>query len=110
MEVFATMGLVFLLAFLVETLVEFIFGTIAGFFPQWQVGQPVKASIIQVIAVMVGLGGAFLYRFDILYLFGTFSQIPIEATPYGMAITGIAIGKGSNYVHQVITKFFPAKT
>jgi uncharacterized membrane protein (UPF0182 family) len=110
MIVIALLGLIFLLAFLVETIVEFLFGTVAGFFPAWQCDQRTKTSIIQTAAVMVGAGGAFLYRFDILYLYGVYSQIPdIPITAYGIAITGIAIGKGSNYIHELISKMITAK-
>jgi hypothetical protein len=32
------------------------------------------------------------------------SEIP--QTTYGIVITGIALGKGSNYLHDLIKKFF----
>lgn len=96
------------LAFLVETLVEFLFGTL---FDKVPVLAPHKWALMY-IAVLVGIVGAFLYHFDLLEILGeTVKAEPaITVTWYGEAITGIAIGKGSNYLHQFISQFFPSKT
>jgi hypothetical protein len=114
MNVIATLGIIFLLAFLVETLIEFLFGTLAGFlvavFPllEGKLGT-FKTPIIQIFAIAAGIIGAFIYQFDVLYLLGMFLVNPIPITVYGLIITGVAIGKGSNYIHQLITQFFPVK-
>jgi hypothetical protein len=32
-----------------------------------------------------------------------------EITVVGMVLTGMAIGRGSNFLHQFVSQFFPAK-
>lgn len=109
MSTLAVLLIILLLAFLIETLIEFLFGTIAGFFPRWKPEPETRKSIIQLCAIGAGLAGAFLFHFDVLFLAGQEAELKdIPLTPYGMAITGIAIGKGSNYIHQIISRFFPA--
>jgi hypothetical protein len=115
MTVLSTLGVVLLMAFLVETLVEAVFGTAAawvvGFFPslEGQMGY-FKTPVVQTVAFGAGIVGAFLYQFDVIYLLGGFLNAPgVLLTSYGMIATGLAIGKGSNYIHQLISQFFPAK-
>jgi len=94
------------LAFLVETLVEAVFGRIMDHIP---VLLPYKWALFY-IAVFAGILGAFNYQFDVLYLLFMFVGVPSTTTIYGIAITGIAIGMGAVYIHQFISKFFPGKT
>lgn len=115
MESLGVFGILIILAFLVETLVEFIFGEIFDRFPAL---TPWKWTL-KYIAVIVGVVGTFLYHFDILAISskviaaltpaGTDPPAVLAVTWYGMLITGIAIGKGSNYLHQFVSQFFPAK-
>lgn len=98
---------VLFLAFLVETLVEFVFGTVFDKIPalsqyKWT---------IQFIAIAVGVIGTFHYDIDLIAILGqtVHANPPIEVGWLGKTLTGIAIGKGSNYVHQLISKYFPAK-
>lgn len=116
MEPLAILTVLVALAFLVETLIEFVFGTLFDKVPAL---APYKWTLMYV-AIVVGIAGAFLYQFDLLHILSLFlstiasktdpTAVPIlPVTWYGMAITGIAVGKGSNYLHQFISKFFPAK-
>lgn len=93
------------LAFLVETLVEALFGRVMDHFPAL---VPYKWTLFY-IAVLAGILGAFNYQFDVLYLLFLFVGVPSTTTLYGTAITGIAIGMGAVYIHQFISKFFPGK-
>lgn len=109
MSTLAVLGIILLLAFLIETLIEFLFGTIVGYFPNWDIQPELRKSVIQTAAIAAGIGGAFLFHFDVLFLAGQFAELKdIPRTAYGMGLTGIAIGKGSNYIHQFISRFFPA--
>lgn len=101
------LAIIFLLAFLVETLVEFSFGDLFDKFPKI---SPYKWTL-KYIAIAVGLVGTFHYNIDIMQIAGKVLSVdpPILSSWYGTAITGIAVGKGSNYVHQFIVKFFPVK-
>ena len=107
-SVLIVLGVIFLLAFLVETLVERIF---APFFDN--IAGLAKFKWVQLyIAVGVALLGAFLYRFDLLYLVAVFLGSLVNAPPtiqpsaYGIALTGVAIGQGAAYLHDTVSRYF----
>lgn len=108
MSTIGILAVTLMMAFLVETLVEFFFGTL---FDKVKVLTPYKWALMY-IAVAVGLVGSFTYRIDIIAI----AADAVRADPvipvkwYGMIITGIAVGKGSNYIHQLVSTFFPAKS
>lgn len=95
------------LAFLVETLTEAVFGPL---FDKVPVLTPHKWALMYV-ALVAGIAGALIYGFDLIALLSVTAKMnpPITPNIFGMGITGFAIGKGSNYIHQFISKFFPAK-
>jgi hypothetical protein len=102
MSVFAIVGVIILFAFLVESLVEYIFGAIAEHVPvlkpyQW---------LLMYVAMAVGVLGAFVYKFDLINLASQFLEVDIPITTLGIVISGMAIGRGSNYIHQLVSKFF----
>lgn len=103
-QVLATLLVIFALSYLVETLVEALFGRPIDLFKKL---TPYKALILTYLAVAFGVIGAFIYRFDLLYFLGTLVGAPIMTTTFGIVITGIAIGMGSAYVHQFVSKYFP---
>ena len=102
MSVLAVMAVILLLAFLVETLTEFLFGDV---FDKVPVLVPFKWCL-KYVAVAVAVAGAFIYKFDIIQLLGEFLEAGIPLTNFGIAISGVAIGKGSNYIHDLIQRFF----
>jgi hypothetical protein len=105
-QIFGTLGVIFLLAFMVESLVEAVFGKIFD-------AVPVLAShkwTQQYIAFAVGIAGAFVYQFDLLYLCGQFMGVAVPLHPVGMILTGVAIGRGAAYLHDLVTKFFVKPT
>lgn len=104
--IMGTLAVIGLLAFMVETLVEAIIGRPIEYIPKL---KPYKMLILTYVAVVVGIAGAFVYKFDILYLLGGFVESPIPKTGFGIAITGISIGMGAAYFHQLVSKFFAAK-
>lgn len=104
-EIMGTLGLLLLLAFLVETLVEALLGRVVDQLPAL---NPFKWLLIYA-AVAAGVAGAWVYQFDVIYLAGQFVESPVGKTPFGITITGISVGMGAGYMHQVISKFFPAK-
>lgn len=104
-------------AFLVETLTEAVFSPLFEKIP----GLAPYRWALAYIALAVGLAGAFIYGFDLISILSHYvtriqaavdplGEYPtIEPNWFGEAITGLAIGKGSNYIHQFISKFFPSK-
>jgi hypothetical protein len=90
----------FALAFLIESLVEYL------------VGEPINHSpklipfkwLLMYVSACIGVGLSIFYKIDLIALI--FQR---EATIVGIVITGLAIGRGSNYLHQFVSKFFPGK-
>jgi len=106
MSVLAILGVVFLLAFLVEALVEYLFGQLCEHTP---VLKPYQWALIYVSAA-VGVVGAFVYQFDLLSLLGVFLGADIPITPFGILLTGLSIGRGASFLHDAVQKFFVKPT
>jgi hypothetical protein len=102
MNVFSVLAVIFLMAFLVESMVEYLFGTPFDKIPAL---QPYK-WLLMYVAAIVGVAGAFIYRIDILYLLGGFVGAAFDVTFFGMVMTGLSIGRGANYLHDIVDKFF----
>ena len=88
------------IAFLIETLTEYIFGTPMDKIPKL---APYK-WLLMYIAAIWGVGMCLFYKLDLISLI-----IQQDATVVGIVLTGLAVGRGSNYLHQFISKFFPGK-
>lgn len=100
-------------SFLVETTVEALIGKPIDEFPKV---AKYKKYILTYLAVAIGIYGAFVYNFDLIYLFAmqlqeTLGQtIMIASSPLGIVMSGISIGMGSSYLHDLIDKFILQKT
>jgi hypothetical protein len=102
----AIFGILFLLAFLVESLTEYVFGAPMDKIPAL---TPYK-WLLMYIALAVGLVGAFVYRLDLIYIAaGYLGVTTITAGPFGFILTGLAIGRGSNYIHEIFGKIVKAQ-
>ena len=105
-------GVMLFLAFVVETLVEAVIAPIVDHVAALKPHR----WLLMYVGIGVGVFAAFLYQLDVVYVFALFAARVTEVEPlvpmtgFGIAVTGIAIGKGSNYIHQLISKFFPART
>lgn len=105
LDVFGVLAVILCLAFLIETLVEATLGEALNHIPA---AAPFK-WLLRYVAVGVGVAGALIYKFDLIYLLAQFSEVPIIKTTFGQVITGIAIGQGAAYLHQYISLYFPAR-
>ena len=99
---------ILVLSFLVETLIEFLFGEpLAKFAPKF-------SWLLKYIAVACAIALTLFYKFDVIYLLGQFVTLdwqPLsDPSVPGMIITGIAVGKGSNYMHDLFKRFFVKPT
>lgn len=99
------LGIIVALAFLTETLVEFLLSDLFLQFPKLKE----YAWTQKYIAVLVGVVGAFIYQFDLLHLLADFFGVSLLQSPFGIFWTGVGIGKGSNYLHDFIMRFFRGK-
>jgi len=102
MSVLGILAIIFLLSFLVEAMVEYIFGKLFDHVPAL---TPHK-WLLMYVALAAGVAGAFIYQFDVISLISIWLETPINIHPFGIAITGLAIGRGSNFIHDLIKKFF----
>jgi hypothetical protein len=102
MNVFGILGVIFLLAFLVESLVEFFVGKL---FEKVPVLSPYSWTIMY-IAMGVGVLGAFIYNFDLLALLASYLGVELVHSWFGVLLTGLAIGRGANYLHDLVKKYF----
>jgi hypothetical protein len=95
------------IAYLIETLVEALLGPLFAQVPKL---APWKWTLMY-IAIAAGVYAAFLYKFDVVYMLATFLGVEgLKVTIFGIVITGLGIGKGSNYLHDLLKKFFVKPT
>ena len=90
-------GIIFLLAFLVESFVEYFFGLLCKKIAKL---EPYSWLLVYLAAV-IGVGLAFVYKFDFISLAGEFLEEPIQTNAIGIILTGLMIGRGSNFVHDI---------
>lgn len=113
------LGMVFFLALFIQTPTEFLFdrieGILIGIFPGLAVilEKPrLRKGIISLVTVGLGIFAAFLYQLDVIYLVSEVfavlavveGQNMIGVTWFGLALTGITIGMGSSYLHDIVLK------
>jgi hypothetical protein len=90
----------FALAFLVEAFVEYFIG---AWFDKYPKLAPYK-WLLAYVSALAGIGLSLYYSLDLLSLI-----MANDVTVVGMILTGMAIGRGSNFLHQFVSTFFPAK-
>lgn len=106
LSVIGVLAIIFLLAFLVESLVEYLFGALFEHVPAL---VPFKWCLMY-IALGVGIIGAFVYKFDLIYLIGQFVGNAVSITTFGIVLTGAAIGRGAGYLHDLVKRYFVKPT
>lgn len=100
METAKIIALALALAFACESGVEYVLGTPFNKFPKLQA----LSWLLMYVSLGVGVGLAFLYSLD---LFALITGEP--ATVQGIALSGMTIGRGANYVHDFVTKYILVK-
>jgi hypothetical protein len=103
------------MATIINRVVEFFAGQA---FDKISFLQPYKWTLIYVAAIC-GIGGCFLYGFDLLYLLGNYLAVELpsgvnlpkfaQPTWYGMLLTGFAVGMGAGFINDLMDKFFKPK-
>ena len=85
------------LAFLAESMTEYVFSVWLDLAKQkWPILETIQP--LRYVAMVVGVGLAFAYRLDLLL--AAFPNMPPFAPWVGILLTGMAIGRGSNYLHD----------
>jgi len=101
MNPFALLAITFALAFLAESLVEYIFGTLFDKLPAL---APYKWTLMYV-ALVVGVGMAFFYGLDLIALISQEAGGQVGASWLGILLTGLVVGRGSNFLHEFVSKY-----
>ena len=99
---FAVIGVILLLAFFVESLTEYLFGQLFEHVPAL---KPFSWALMY-LAAAIGVAGAFFYRLDLMALISQYLDVPIEPGWFGITLTGLAIGRGANYISDLVARFF----
>ena len=90
MEALTPFGAVLALAFLCESLTEYLFSDLLT-------AMKVDAKYLRYVSAGVGVALALLYGLDALEaFFGIRAQVPWV----GQVLTGLLLGRGANYVHD----------
>lgn len=100
--VLATLGIIFLVAYLCESLVEYFLGL-----PFENIPALAKYKwLLPYAAMIAGVVMAVVYKFDLISLLGQFFGMEIVSNMVGVVVTGMAIGRGAEYMHKLVSKFF----
>ena len=102
----AVLVVVFLLTFLIEAFTEYIFGTVFDKVPKL---QPFK-WLLMYLAMVFGILLCFFYKIDLISILAKALNVPdfSSITAVGMLLSGLSVGRGSNFLHQIVSQFFPA--
>jgi hypothetical protein len=88
------------LAFLAESMVEYILGTLFQKFTKisgW-------SWVLMYVSLGVGIGLAFWYQLDMLAIV---TEGP--STTVGIILSGSVIGRGANFLHDFVSKYIVKK-
>ena len=88
------------LAFLAESMVEYLFGTLFDYIPAIDKYKP----LLKYISMLVGIGVCWFYQADLVSLI-----TEQGATVLGIILTGLIVGRGANFVHQFVSTYLPVK-
>ena len=95
----------FALAFLAESMVEYLFGILIDHIP----GAEKFKWLLQYVSAGVGVFLALYYALDLIALIAEMAGGSVGVTPVGQVLSGLAIGRGANYLHQFVSAYFPKK-
>lgn len=84
------------LAFLAESMTEYIFGQAVDHFEKL---AKLRWALMYV-ALGAGVGLAFFYQVDLLALIGGQAESQV-----GYALSGLIVGRGANFVHDFISRY-----
>jgi len=93
---------IFIVAFLVEAMVEYLFGTP---FDKIEALKPYKWMLMY-LAFIIAAALSVFYKIDLFYLIAEYAEIDWPTLTRlswpGYLFSGFVIGRGSNFVHQLI--------
>lgn len=109
-EGFTVFIIIGLLAFLVESVVEYYFAPVVDLIFNKRVEdnpklKRIRGIIMKVLALATGIGLAFWYEYDLIHLIGQVLNAEVAASWVGYTLTGTALARGAGYVHDLVKQF-----
>ena len=108
-SVMILLGVSWFLAWSIETVVEAVFGKWIDYFVK---DVMLKSLIMQIIPLALGVYSVgFLYQFDffawisVSLAAGSENAVVLPVTMFGRVWSGLSVGMGASYMHDVISKF-----
>jgi hypothetical protein len=100
-------GVSFALAFLTESLVEYLVGT-----PLAKIPKLAKfAWLLIYVSAIAGVGLALYWHIDLIAVIANWiakvadTETEWNVTTVGQVLSGLAIGRGANYLHDFLTRY-----
>jgi hypothetical protein len=90
-------------AFLAESVTKYFFRPLAKLLAE-ATEIPLLGDL-RYVAAPIGIGLCVAYRLDLLLAAG----FEARARVVGFVLTGVVIGRGSNFLHQFVEQFFPGE-
>lgn len=114
MNPLAALAVAFALAFIAESGTEYIFGT-----PMSKIEKLAPYTwALMYVGLAAGVGMAWYYQLDLIALIQQFAgeqtgalaadQV-VSATPLGVILSGLVVGRGANFLHQFVSQYLPVK-
>lgn len=103
MNVLGAIALTLVLSFLVESMIEYFLGTPMD---KIEVLKPFR-WLLMYAAPAAAVPIAFHYQLDLIAWIARLAGWEVPVTPVGIVLTGLVIGRGANYAHQFVSKYFP---
>ena len=94
--------LALVLATLVEGFVEYVFGTAFDKFPKLSAYK----WTLMYVSLVVGVALAFFYSIDLIALIANNAGGDLAITWVGIALSGLIIGRGANYINDFVSRWF----
>lgn len=101
MPVQALLAISFSLAFLTESMVEYVAGKP---FDQIPALQPHK-WLLMYLSLGVGVGLSFFYQLDMIAAIAEIAGQAMQPSWVGFLLTGLGLGRGANYLHDFVTAY-----
>lgn len=102
------LGLILFFAFMAtEGIVEYFIGKPFEKVPKLTSYQ----WLLMYVSALVGVLLMIYYKLDIVAILAQYLKVEpvIEPGMVGFILTGLIVGRGANFVHQIVDKFFPSK-
>ncbi len=104
MDGLVALGFFILISTLIEGIVEYF---VAPIFDQNGLAKH-RIALLYIPAIF-GVLCAVYYKLDLVAALAPVFNVDVPNSVFGQVLTGILVGRGSNYVHQFLSKYLTAQ-